>query len=108
MKKEPPMNRLLCAIGFSFILAAFPLLLAVTAEANPETEIRTLLQKDGIPSIDDPKFASVKEADGYMGPNEMVIGVDINEDRRAYSVPQLSSHEIVNDVIGGRKVAVTW
>ena len=102
------MNRLLKLIGFGLILAAIPVLMAVQVEANPENEIRTLLPKDGIPSINDPQFASVKEADGYMGPKEMVIGVDINGDRRAYSVPQLSSHEIVNDVIGGRKVAVTW
>jgi hypothetical protein len=43
-----------------------------------------------------------------MAPDEMVIGVEINGDRRAYSVPLLSSHEIVNDVVGGKKVAVTW
>ncbi len=76
--------------------------------ASPEEEIRTLLPKDAIPSINDPKFASVKEADKFMSPDEMVIGVNMNGDRRAYSVPLLSSHEIVNDVVGGRKIAVTW
>ncbi len=78
------------------------------AEADPASEIRTLLPKDQIPSIDDPQFVSVKEAAAFMQPDEMVIGVDIGGDRRAYSVPLLSSHEIVNDVVGGRKVAITW
>lgn len=78
------------------------------APANPEAEIRTLLPKDAIPSIDRPEFATAKEAERFMAPGEMVIGVDIGGERRAYSVPLLSSHEIVNDVIGGRKIAVTW
>ncbi len=92
-------------LGAAMIAA---LALAGPARANPADEIRTLLPKDGIPSIDNPTFVSPKEADKFMRPDEMVIGLDINGDRRAYSVPHLSSHEIVNDVVGGRKVAVTW
>jgi len=79
-----------------------------TAAADPASEIYTVLPKDAIPSIDDPKFASVREADAFMGPDEMVIGVEVGGEKRAYSVPLLSSHEIVNDVVGGRKIAVTW
>ncbi len=102
------MSRWFRALGFGLMLAAFFALWVEPAGARPEDEIRTLLPKDGIPSIDDPKFALAKEADKFMQPDEMVIGVDINGDRRAYSVPLLSSHEIVNDVVGGRKIAVTW
>ncbi len=83
------------ALVFAVVAGVSPVM------AGPEEEIRTLLPKDGIPSIDDPKFASAEEADKFMSPGEMVIEVDINGDRRAYSVPQLSSHEIVNDVVGG-------
>ena len=32
----------------------------------------------------------------------------IEGDARAYSVPLLSRHEIVNDVVGGKPIAVTW
>ncbi len=38
----------------------------------------------------------------------MVIGVEINGDARAYPIRLLSLHEIVNDVIGEKPVAVTW
>ena len=31
------------------------------------------------------------------GPDEMVIGINIKGEKRAYSVPLLSSHEIVNE-----------
>ncbi len=82
---------------------------AAGAEADDlASEIQTLLPKDAIPAIDFPVYVSVKEAEEFMFSGEMVVGVDIGGDRRAYSIPFLSRHEIVNDVIGGRKVAVTW
>lgn len=102
------MSRLIRTVGAALMPALAFVLMVGPVLAAPEDEIRTLLPKDRIPSIDDPKFASAKEADKFMQPDEMIIGVDIGGDRRAYSVPLLSSHEIVNDVVGGRKVAVTW
>jgi hypothetical protein len=39
---------------------------------------------------------------------EHVIGVYINGDARAYPIRMLSRHEIVNDVVGGEYIAVTW
>ena len=96
----PQMRSVLLAL----IILAFPVL----SVASPETEVRTLLPKDGIPAIDAPEYASVKDAGGFMQPDEMVIGININGEKRAYSVPLLSSHEIVNDVVGGSAVSVTW
>lgn len=84
------------------------LVLPALCGAAPEDEIRTLLPKDAIPSIDAPAFAGAEDAEEFMRPDEMVIGVNIGGDKRAYAVPLLSSHEIVNDVVGGRAVAVTW
>ena len=43
-----------------------------------------------------------------MRPEELVIGLSINGDSRAYPINILSRHEIVNDVVGGKPVAVTW
>ena len=73
-----------------------------------DLEIVTLLGFDAIPAILDPEFVSVDDADEWMDPDELVLGLSINGDSRAYSVPMLSSHEIVNDTVGGRKIAVTW
>jgi hypothetical protein len=73
-----------------------------------ELEIITLLPRDGIPAIDNPKFLTVAEADSEYGPDELVMGVEFNGEARAYSVPLLSSHEIVNDTVGGVKISVTW
>ena len=81
---------------------------AARPTAERELEIITLLPKDGIPAIDNPVFVSVEEADLQYEPDELVIGVQFDGDARAYSIPLLSSHEIVNDTVGGRKIAVTW
>jgi hypothetical protein len=71
-------------------------------------QIVTLLPQDAIQAIDQPKFLSVAEADEKYEPQEMILGVEFNGDARAYSVPFLSSHEIVNDTVGGVAIAVTW
>lgn len=79
--------------------------------ASPEEReltIVTLLPRDGIPAIDDPVFLNVADADEEYAPEELVIGVEFNDEARAYSIPLLSSHEIVNDTVGGEKIAVTW
>lgn len=63
---------------------------------------------DGIPAIDDPQFISVEEADSYLEDNEAVVVLDIDGDARAYPVQILIWHEIVNDVVGGVPVAITY
>ena len=85
----------------------------IAGESIPKPTMRTyeiveLLPPDGIPAIDNPEFYSVEEADLEYDPNEMVLGVSINGDTRAYSTLLLDSHEIVNDEVGDRKIAVTW
>ena len=63
---------------------------------------------DGIPSIDNPKFISVQEASKFLEDSELVLGLNINGDIRAYPLQILVWHEIVNDEIGGVPVAVTY
>ena len=70
--------------------------------------IVTLLGFDGIQSIEEPRFVSPDIADETYDPTELILGVEIEGDARAYSVPLLSRHEIVNDVVGGKPIAVTW
>ena len=82
--------------------------LASPVESTRTLDIITVLPQDAIPAILSPKFLSRDEADAQMSDDEQVIGVSINGDHRAYSVPFLSRREIVNDVVGGKPVAVTW
>lgn len=81
---------------------------ATLAVAQRTLEIVTLLPRDAIPAIDNPRFYSAAEADAEYAPDELVLGVSLNGESRAYSTALLSRHEIVNDTVGGRKIAVTW
>ncbi len=98
------------------------LLMAAAVPAEPGT-LRTDLSKalvpldeiisggpppDGIPAIDRPAFVAVAQADAWLSPKEPVIALEVNGDARAYPLQILMWHEIVNDTVGGKPVAVTY
>ena len=64
--------------------------------------------RDGIPSIDNPRFVTVADADAILDDNSPVVQIEVNGDQRAYPLEILTWHEIVNDVVGGVPVAVTF
>lgn len=64
--------------------------------------------KDGIPSIDRPKFISINEASKQLSDAEPGLALEINKVSRFYPFQILVWHEIVNDVIGGKRVLVTY
>ena len=59
---------------------------------------------DGIPALDNPKLIPAEQAD-YLIPGELVFGVEINGDARAYPLRILDWHEMLNDVVGGVPVS---
>lgn len=63
--------------------------------------------KDGIPSIDNPVFATVSDSQ-FMSNSDTVIGLEINGQAKAYPLFILVWHEIVNDKVGGLPVSVTY
>ena len=64
-------------------------------------------EKDGIPSIDNPIFAPVSDSD-FISDSDTVLGLHINGEAKAYPLSILVWHEIVNDIVGGTPVAVTY
>jgi hypothetical protein len=65
--------------------------------------VREVLPKDAIPSIDDPAFGPEHVGDA----DDEVIVLE-GAPAKAYPVRILHYHEIVNDVADGEPVAVTW
>jgi hypothetical protein len=63
---------------------------------------------DGIPPIDNPVFLPVADNLEILDPAEPVVALEINGDVRAYPIRAMVWHEIVNDVVGGVPVAVTY
>jgi len=65
--------------------------------------------KDGIPSIDTPKFVSVSDSDlSFLKESDLVVGVLNNGLARAYPHPILDWHEAVNDKLNDKPVLVSY
>ena len=64
--------------------------------------------KDGIPAIDQPTFESVEAADERLAGQSPVLFFAHGAVTRAYPLDILIWHEIVNDVVDGLPVAVTF
>ena len=64
--------------------------------------------RDGIPSIDFPKFLPVDPDPVWIADLEPVISLEIDGQARAYPIQILIWHEIVNDVVGGVPMVVTF
>ena len=62
---------------------------------------------DGLPALVNPKTTGAEEA-GYLRDTEAVFGVSINGDHRAYPLRILDSHEMANDVVGGKPVTLAY
>lgn len=62
---------------------------------------------DGIPALVDPPMLPAGQAH-YLTEAEPVFGVSINGDHRAYPLRILDRHEMANDVVGGRAVALSY
>jgi hypothetical protein len=64
--------------------------------------------RDGIRSIDQPKFISPEQAEEWLAGNEPVIAFELNGDARAYPLQIITWHEIINDEVGGVPAVVTF
>jgi hypothetical protein len=71
-------------------------------------ELAVVRTRDGIQSIDAPKFDDVATANVVYRDDSPVIQFELNGDARAYPLDILTWHEIVNDIVGGVPVAVTF
>ena len=99
--------------------------LAGTAFAKEATDIRTLRDgtkylvhpskllsggppEDGIPSIDSPTFESVETADTWLQDEDLIIVLSRGDTVRMYPFDILVWHEIVNDVVDGDPILITY
>ncbi|QMU62316.1 MAG: DUF3179 domain-containing protein [Gammaproteobacteria bacterium] len=65
------------------------------------------VRKDGIPALTYPFMTAAKEAD-YISKDELVFGISINGDTRAYPYRFMDWHEMLNDMIGGVSVSLAY
>ena len=62
---------------------------------------------DGIPPLENAQFIPAAEAD-YLGKKNIVFGVYVNGEARAYPKRILAWHEMANDTIGGVDVTLVY
>ena len=84
------------------------LLSLLPAIQHADKRIYQAVARDAILAIENPTFVSAKQADKFMSDHEPVIGLFDGTTAKAYSAWALEAHEIVNDWLGERPVAVTW
>jgi hypothetical protein len=79
-----------------------------TPDATEATEYTwaQLLSRDAILPIYDPEFVTADEAP--YSDDELVMGVVVGEDAKAYPIGPLNHREIVNDELGGIPILVTF
>lgn len=104
-------------ITFTLAIVSMVAIIAAPSFAQrPEpkkTEIRghtmyTLMEPGGIPAIFEPEFVSIEVADSFYYGDEPLIAVSSGNVAHGYSTWHLDHHEIVNDVLEGTAIAVTW
>jgi len=64
--------------------------------------------RDGIPPIDNPKFVSIEAASAWLPDQEPIFVLRYQGETRGYPLQIMIWHEIVNDVVGGEPVVVTF
>ncbi|MEO1203631.1 MAG: DUF3179 domain-containing protein, partial [Pseudomonadota bacterium] len=63
--------------------------------------------RDAIPALSWPDMVAADDA-GFLSADDRVLGLVLDGRARAYPVRILNYHEIVNDIVAGRPVAVTY
>ncbi len=95
----------LAALIVALATGALTAALATQQQDLPEGYVQ-ILERGGIPAIDDPVYVAAAEAS--IRDEAWVLGVVIDGQARAYSLELLNSHEVVNDTIGDTDFAAVW
>lgn len=80
------------------------LLLVVTLWALPSLGMRAA----GMYPLDDPRVVSAEEADELLLEDDLVMGIVVEGQARAYPLRYLMTHEIVNDRLADTPLVATY
>jgi hypothetical protein len=88
------------------VVAVTPALL----RGQPGDDFRPTKVLNPLPPITEFPVKQVREVGDGLNPSELVIGVTVGKESRAYPVNMLTGpkREILNDTLGGKAIAATW
>ncbi|WOF74068.1 DUF3179 domain-containing (seleno)protein [Parvibaculaceae bacterium PLY_AMNH_Bact1] len=98
------LTTLFTAIDPNFVSFVYP---GVNHKIRLEEIVWGGVYKDGIPALTNPDLIEAADAN-YLTDEELVFGVSINGDVRAYPLRIMDWHEMFNDVIGGIPVSLAY
>ncbi len=83
---------------------------------SKDTLVPAMQHRDMSPVLTDPTILSVEELaaknsdkrNKYLVSGDLVIGVTIGQESRAYPLHVMNVHEVVNDTVGGVPILVYW
>ena len=85
---------------------------SVTESDSTHPEFIALSAKPAQNPITEPPIKRVAELDDsyYLRDDDLVLGVELNGDYRAYPLNQLTGpkQEVINDYLGDQPILVTW
>ena len=79
----------------------------VLIDDRPLDEVDEPCPRGCIPALDDPAVTDAAGGDWYDD-DELVFGVVVGDEARAYPRNVMEVHEMVNDTLGGRRIAVPY
>jgi len=65
------------------------------------------VRKDGIPALTNPRHVPARAAT-YLTPDELVLGLVVRGEARAYPLRIMDWHEMANDVVGGVPISMAY
>jgi hypothetical protein len=73
-----------------------------------EYSFSQLLPYDGIRPVYDPDFAAPQQVENLLQDDELVLGMNLGDEAKAYPISVLRFREMVNDEMAGIPTLVTW
>lgn len=78
------------------------------APETGEYSFSKLLPYDGIRPVYDPQLVSPSAVQNHLQDDELVLGISIKDEAKAYPISVLRFREMVNDEMAGIPTLVTW
>jgi hypothetical protein len=79
----------------------------ISPDINTRDIVRHVVPRDAIPALVMPRYDEIKQA-SYMRPDDRVIALQFEGRALAYPTRILDHHEIVNDLVGGQPILITY
>lgn len=97
----------LFVLGLAHVLVIMFILTGTSAQ-DPDYRPRRVVPS--FPPITEFETKSVSEVGEALGASELVLGVSIGDQSRAYPINMLTGprREIINDELAGHAIAATW